>query len=181
MAGYKGVGIVFIRRLVRERGDDVERQVLAALNEAERTLYAVTPATAWVPIEFVTHLAMVAAPLLYPDDPAPLDRLGRALAVDNMGGIYAFLVRVMTVEFIARQSARLWSTYHQQGEARTVDVGPHEVRFEVRGYQDIPRDFRRYARTFIQQLVEMTGAKGVDCVSFDAADHWGYRITFASR
>jgi len=181
MAGYKGVGVVFIRRLARERGAAVEQQIVDALNDDDRRTYQACTATAWVPIEFVVRLALTAAPLLFPKDPAPLDRLGRALALDNMGGIYAYLVRVLTVEFIARQSAGLWRVYHDEGEARTETLGPRAVRFAIRGYQQMPADFRRYMRAFVAQLIEMTGARGVEVVPDDDDDSWGYRITWSAR
>ena len=179
MAGYKGVGVVFIRRLLRAAGGDVEKRALSSLSERDCRAYEACTATAWVPIALVTHLAVAAAPLLFPRERDPLDHLGRALAVDNMSGIYAFVVRVMTVEFIARQSARLWRVYHDDGEALAVRVGPRELRYDIRGYNDMPADFRRYLRGFVAQLVEMTGAVGVQASLEERADDWGYRITWA--
>ena len=180
MGGYKGVGVLFVRRLLRESGPGIESAVKAALSEGERDLYDACTAGSWVPIEFVTKLAVEAAPRLFPAEDKPLDALGRALAVDNFSGVYAFMVRVMTVEFIVKQSARLWRLYHDAGRAQTRALGASELAYDIFEYADMPEDFRHYGAGFIAKLIEMTGAGDVvvEPRPLDGGD-WGYRITWA--
>src|SRR4051812_19077089 len=112
MAGYKGVGVVFLRRQVREASPQVRAAVEGALTDVDRRAIETCTAGAWVPVELATRLAAAAAPALYPTAPDPLFCLGQALARDNLGGVYAYIVRVLTVPFLVQQTARLWGIYH---------------------------------------------------------------------
>src|SRR5688572_16382124 len=120
MAGYKAVGVVFIRKQIRLAAPEVQLAVTNALTADELEKYQTCNATDWVPIELITKLSVTSAPLLYPSDPDPLKRVGKELAKDNLSGVYSFLVRLLTVPFLIQQTAKLWKTYHAQGEAKSM-------------------------------------------------------------
>jgi len=161
MAGYKAVGVVFVRRMIRAAAPEVQLAVTRALTPDELAIYQTCNATDWVPIEIITKMSVASAPLLYPHDDDPLKRVGRELARDNFTGVYSFLVRFLTVPFLIQQTAKLWRTYHQAGEGRSTRVSENEVNFEVLGYPDLPERFRHQTAGFVQEAVSMTGVSNV--------------------
>ncbi len=115
---YKGIGVVFVRSALRGAGADAETKVLTQLTAEERRVYEQTTASEWVSIEVASRLFELAAPVVHVGKVLPLRLLGRDLARDNMSGAYRVFLRVLSVEFILGQTARLWSTYHRHGSSR---------------------------------------------------------------
>ncbi|RYE91073.1 MAG: hypothetical protein EOO75_09280 [Myxococcales bacterium] len=81
MAGYKGVGIVFVRAQARAAG--CEGAVLAALSPAASETWRQATASGWYPIEHATEMFTRAAPLLFPGSASPLRELGRATCTSH--------------------------------------------------------------------------------------------------
>ncbi len=158
---YKAMPLVLVRRWVRAKGDAVERALIDGLNEAEQQTYASLVATAWVPVEFATKVYVLAAPVLYPEDPRPLRQLGRDLAKDNFKGVFRFVLRVVSVETLMEKTSTLWRSFHDQGQATLRREGEHLVRFELRDYPGLPEPMRESIAGWLTQAVELTGAKDV--------------------
>ncbi|MBX7193652.1 MAG: DUF2378 family protein [Sandaracinaceae bacterium] len=175
---YKGVGVVFVRTQLREAGASAERAVTTQLTDEELRTYTTTTASSWVPIEHVARMFDLAAPVLHPGKPLPLRLLGRELARDNLRGVYRVLLRVMSVEFVISQSARLWGTYHRRGAARLVRVAPREVDFVVSDYPRLPERFRECMCGWIVGTLELVGAQKPLVTKIDddpSAWHWHIR------
>jgi uncharacterized protein (TIGR02265 family) len=180
VAGYKGVGVVWVRQQLRRASPEVQLAVVDALTDAERRTYQECTAGEWVPIELMNRLSSAAAPRLFPGDPDPLRRLGRELARDNLGGVYSFLVRLLTVPFLVEQTTRLWRTYHQAGDALSHQYGPREVELVVTGYPELPERFRHQTAGFVEEAVRMTGAHDVRVEKSDADPaRWTWQITWS--
>jgi hypothetical protein len=178
MAGYKGIGVVFLRKAVKAAGGDIEARVRDALTDEERNQFDVTTASTWVPIELITKLFVVASPLLFPADANPVRRAGRALAKDNFKGVYKVRVRVATVQFVADQTAKLWRTYHAAGDASVVTVASRIVRVQVRNYPDLPERFREATAGFMAESIERTGAKNVAVVKGEEPECWTWTLSW---
>lgn len=188
MADMKGVLIVFIRRRLRAAGEDVERRVVAQLTPEDRRAYESCTAGSWLPIETIAAISYAAAPALYPDaqepialTPAasPLVAMGRQQALEDLSGVYSFLVRVATVPFLLRQTARLWTTYHKGGKASVDEPPPdpegrHRANMLVTDYPDFPHRYGNLTAGYIAEAMAMAGAKEVDVrTSYDDAGlHW---------
>jgi len=167
MAGYKGMALVLLRQWIRAAGPDVERQVLEQLTPEEQIAYASLVATAWVPVELATKLYVVASPLLYPKDPRPLRQVGRDLARENLGGVFRFVVRVISVAMLVDKTASLWRSFHDRGAARAIREADHMIRFEVTDYPELPERMRETIVGWLAQAIELTGAKNVRVVKSD--------------
>jgi hypothetical protein len=176
VAGYKAVGVVFIRTRLRKIAPEAQLAVTAVLNDDERRLYQQCVPGDWVPIELIDKLGNAAAAALYPNAPDPLLHLGRELARDNLGGIYSFLVKLLTVPYLIEQTAKLWRTYHAQGEARSTRIEPNLVELAVTGYPDLPERFRHQMAGFVGGAVEMTGASDVVVEKGGGPDKWTWLI-----
>ncbi len=174
---YKGIGVVFVRTRLRSAGVEAERAVLGQLTDTERRVYDSATASEWVSIEVASRLFELAAPLVHPGKPLPLRLLGRDLARDNMGGVYRALLRVLSVEFVLGQSARLWGTYHRRGLARLDRIGDREVDFVVSDHPQLPERFRECMCGWIGGTLEMVGANRAVVTKNDDDPHaWHWRI-----
>lgn len=179
MAGYKGMALVLVRQWIRAADPDVERRVLEALTPEERIAYASLVATAWVPVELATNLYVVASPLLYPKEPRPLRQIGRDLARQNLGGVFRFVVRVISVQMLIEKTASLWRSFHDRGEATVTRESDRLFRFEVTDYPELPERMRETIVGWLGQAVELTGAQNVRVVKSDTdPERWSWTVTW---
>jgi hypothetical protein len=161
MALIKAAGLIHTRSLLRAKGGAAERAVLSQLTPQEITVYQDALPITQLSIELATKVAALSAPLLFPAQ-TPSDAiqsLGRVNALNDLKGIYKVLLRFTTTEFAVKQAARLWSTYHNQGQARSFPDGEKRIIFEVTGYPDLPAPFRHLLAGYIIGMAEMTGIR----------------------
>jgi|JI10StandDraft_1071094.scaffolds.fasta_scaffold124918_2 uncharacterized protein (TIGR02265 family) len=161
MANYKGTGVVFMRERVGRAGPAIERLFLQQLTEEERETYLRTLEFHWVPIEVITRLFEVAAPLLHPGNPQGLRLLGKAMASDHLNGVYRIVMKVVSIDSIIEKSARLWHTYHRLGKTRVDRVGPKLLHFVVVEYPGLPENFQECMCGYISQVLELAGGTAV--------------------
>jgi hypothetical protein len=177
VSDYKGIGIVFVRTLVRSKGPSAEATVLSALAPPDRDIYERTIATDWVAIEVATQVFQCAAPLLYAYQPNAIRRLGRELAHNNLRGAYKFIARVLTIPFLLGQAATFWQTYHRHGKGRIDRREEKGVDFVVEGYPRLPERFRECMCGWIVGAVELTGNDSVVVSkSDDAPSAWRWQV-----
>ena len=177
MAGYKAIGMVFVRRLSRDAGK--EQAVRERLSPATRELFDQAVATQWIPIEAITEAFVTAAHVIYPGDVNGLRKVGEELAQDNVHGAYSWLFRFLSVPFIISQTAKLWRMYHQAGEASIAPVDKRQVLLEVRGYPELPERFRECMAGFCLRIIALTGAKDVRVAAGGDAACWTWTIRWA--
>ena len=154
MAGYKGVGIVFARAQVRAAGR--EDALLELLSADTRTTFLQATAGGWYPIEQATEIFTKASPLLFPGAANPLREFGRALAQDNLGGVYRHIVRLVSVPFLIKQTMVFWRLYHNAGRA-TCSSEARSALVELYDYADCPERFRECLCGWIAGAVEVCG------------------------
>jgi hypothetical protein len=161
MALIKAAGLIHTRSLLRAKGSATENAVLARLTPQETTAYQDALPITQLSIELATKVASLAAPLLFPgqNQSDALQSLGRVNALNDLKGIYKVLLRFTTTEFAIKQAARLWSTYHNQGQARSFPDGEKRIIFEVAVYPDLPAQFRQLLAGYIIGMAEMTGIR----------------------
>lgn len=160
--------LVAVRRWVREAGQ--EERLVAALTPQEHASYRSLVATSWVPVETATKIYVIAAPLLYPSDPAPLRRVGRELARDNFRGVFRYLAQLSSVDGLVGKTAFLWRAFHDQGEASSERAGERHLRFVVSGYPGLPERMRETICGWLAHATELTGATSVSVTKSDEAE-----------
>lgn len=165
-AHYKGASLVSLRQMLQIAL--VEERFLEALDDADRDHYRRVTATDWVPVGLAARLYAAAAPLLYPGQVHPVRLLGRALARDHLRGIYRFVLRLVTVQFVLDQTGRLWRMYNGRGELLVERVHERTVRMALVDYPDYPVAVRESLVGYISGAIELTGAHEVRVVTDDA-------------
>ena len=178
MAGYKGTPLVHIRQWLRAAPDKAEQRVLDALTPEDRAAYQSVVATAWVPVDVATRIYVAAAPVMHPGEPTPLRTLGRALATEMLGGVFRFLVRLVSVESLMDRTAVLWRNFHDLGTARTVRLADNRVILEVVDHPLLPDRMQEVISGWIAQAVELTGAKNVLVAREGNASCWKWVISW---
>lgn len=179
MAMTKAAGLINTRALLREKGEAAEKAVLAQLTPQEVTAYQNALPVTQMPIEFLSKVAELSAPVLFPgqNQSEAYKTLGRVSALRDLKGIYQILLRFTTPEFAIKQAARLWTTLHSQGQARCFPDGDKRIVFEVTGYPDLPGPMRQVLGGYILGIAEMTGLKRARIIQEDGDPHQWRWIT----
>jgi len=177
-AQMKASGIVNTRKLLRELGTAAETAVLEQLAPDDAKIYRETMPINWVPVESVTRILVAAAPVVCAEHPQPIHELGRRLANIELTGLYKVLIRMTTVDFMISQAAKIWGTYHQQGEALALKSSEHEAVFTVKNYPELPERYREMLCGYLQGMVELTGAKLIRVKRDDQPAEWRWIVSY---
>jgi hypothetical protein len=169
MPVIKGVNIIALKKLVKERGELFETTYLDKLSPKGRELYDSVIATTWVKSEDETELMVTGAKQLFPGDPKPMVQLGRALANQNMTGIYKIFLKIPTIPFIIKRVANIWSSFYQEGKAEVISVQDHSLTMQVTELPDIEDYQTDITCGYILELLDITGSKNAS-VNYDGSD-----------
>ncbi len=162
MKNYKGVGIVFLRKIVQAHGETVERKLLVSLTPEQLEVYQHAQNRHWIPAESAAELYTVAAELLYPGDVRGLQHLGRERARYNFTGIYRTLLKVATIPFLISQAPKMWRVSYNVGIAKVKKIkDKNEAHFMVESFPELPPVMREVGCGYIQGIVEFTGLQNI--------------------
>jgi hypothetical protein len=162
MALVKATGIGYIKTSLRKADKTAEQALLAQLSEEEIRLFQTHLPVSWVPVEFVSKLYEITVPLMYPGDARGLQRWGRKIANDDFMGIYRILLRIVTISYFIKQTAKLWGTFHKQGKAWVEkSKGENTAIFHLSEYPDLPSVYRNILEGYLLGCVELAGGKEV--------------------
>ena len=159
---------------------DAESRILARLSAADASIWKTTLPMAWVPVDTVARMFVVAADVLFADDVSPLRALGRASAHDGLKGVYRMLMKVVSIPYAMEQSARLWATYNDRGAVSVEhDKRTTTAVFAVKGYPSFPDACVEETAGYIEGLVQLCGSRVTSLTHARTADgtlaftiHW---------
>jgi len=161
MSDSKASFLGVVKRLLRDRQIE-EEALLARLTPDAKSVFTTAAMTSWVPRQYADEITATAAIVLFADQPRPVYELGRAQARNDLTGIYKILLRVVSVEFAMGQTAKLWSTYHNRGQARAEKQPDRSVgAVVVNDYPDFSEVQIESTAGYIHGLLELTGAAEV--------------------
>lgn len=161
VAWIKGYSLIQITRAQQELfGEDFLRQVTESLSPEFREALAtrlIVP-SGWYPVTWPGELHRVAFQLLPQQSNVP-EQISRRAVENDMRGVYGFLARFASPEFLLNQSERVLKTYLRgpRVEARLLSSGHAEVRYsDCHGFN---RFFWRAVAEASVCMVEKSGAK----------------------
>ena len=177
MSVYKAIAIDFGRKQLQAAGH--EQDFLNRLSEEDKSAYATTFVISWIDINLAARLLEAMGPVLFPQASAPLFEMGKRLAIDNLNGIYKFILGFFSVEKAMEKSAKLWGTYHKVGAARCERLGDQRVLFVVEDYPNLPEAIRQMNGGYIAGIMSLVGARNIG-VKHDASSprSWRWNITW---
>lgn len=157
----KGVAVVVARKLINQKGPAAKQQLLSKLTADERNHFLKALDITWMPLATATSIYIKAGKLLFPRHPNPGYELLRVSALDNGKNIYKIFFKLLSTPIIARNAAKLWERYHNQGKARVDIINDHEIEFVVENYPDLPLKFVELLSGYVHGMVELGGESDV--------------------
>jgi hypothetical protein len=168
MVRIKGMTVEFLKREINKA--KLEFALLDQLTVEEQELYTRNLPLVWHDIEQATAVLEKGAKLLYPDATSAMYALGYHEAKDHLKGIYRVLMRVITVPFIAKQTAKLWTTYYDRGIGRTeLHANEKALTVFISGVPEMSALQLQKISGYVQSTMEMSGEKNVRA-QIDARD-----------
>ncbi|MCD4814735.1 hypothetical protein K8S19_13715 [bacterium] len=166
MADAKGTGVVFLKNKLKANNTDEEVVFISKLPEKIKNIYFKTLSISWIPVEYLAVMMETTAEIVYPDDQEALFKLGQDEASDNLNGVYKVMLKMTTVPFLVRQTAKLWRHYHAAGEASAAfDKNSDKQGYMmVRGYPEFPASMREVVRGYISGALALTRARNISVV-----------------
>jgi hypothetical protein len=179
MAKTKGTDIVGLRKIIQAKGVDFEREFIKDLPEYLSKMYQSALHNTWSPVEKQTELYLLAASMLFPDDPDSMLKLGKAMAEKSFSTVYKVFLRIPTKQYIMARTAQVWSTYYDHGRACTENFTPTSVDFVVRDFPDLPDKLRELICGHLVVILEMTGSRNIRVQRADIpTKEWRWLLTW---
>lgn len=180
MTEYKGTAIVFLRTLMAQQPDPMRQAFERSISPDDLRVFRSTLSVSMVPIEVATRLYVAACAVIYSHEPADvgLRKLGRALATDNLSGIYRLVLKVLSVRMLIEHSPRLWRTYHNSGDVRAQSLGPTHYQLIVTGSPDLPDAYREFVCGYVEGATEITGGKNPRVSKSGTPQEWRWDVTW---
>ena len=161
---YKGTNIMHIRKRLQEAGQAKEDLYCSKLSKGDLTIYKQAVAAGWYPMDVVVRIFTEAAKILYAKQAKPFYALGYDQALDNLSGLYRTVLSGISPDSAVEQSARLWRTHFNSGEASWSSVqtevpSQRKVTFIVKNYPQLPAPFLDIVEGYIHGIVAFTHAQ----------------------
>ncbi len=160
MASIKGTSLIYLRKAVKDKGDDFHESFVASLSEQEKTAFKSALAFSWVPLEVVASIYEKGIARLYAGDRIQaLRQFGRDAGRDDMKGIYRVAMRFSSVEFLMEQAAKVWGTYFDGGKVSTERRGKGDFVIQLDGLSGFPEVMRHTVEGGMESIIATAGAK----------------------
>ncbi|MCD4814731.1 hypothetical protein K8S19_13695 [bacterium] len=179
----KAITVVFIRDRMGKVDSETRNTFYAKLSRQEKDSLKKSLAFTKIPVALAVKVYDAAASVLHPGKLDGAHLLGRALAQDNLTGIYKVLLRFVSIPFLIKQSAKIWDTYHEFGIARCARVkNENEIVLIIEDYPDMPKTIREGTTGYIEGALELTGGTNIHVELDDTNCHlWKWRVTWGLR
>jgi hypothetical protein len=161
MEQAKGSNLMYIREEFKRRGKEVEDRFLAKLNPEERKNYMDALAFSWIPVTILASLWEKSVEILYTGGrKSALRKLGADTMRYNLKGLYKVAMHVTGIKFVFEQSARVWKTYHDTGNATCEKTSnKNEILFVISNYPTLPSVFQETVAGSFEAIIESGGSK----------------------
>lgn len=165
MTRYRGTGIETLRVVISDQGEAFKERVYSNLSADERQSIETVLPISWVELEKIgpalTRLLNAVANDMFPNKPNPLQLLGLQLAEkDFFGkGVFAILMKFVSVEFAAKQAARLHRRYYDNGEVSLNIVDKNCFEYICKDFPDFPEALQGTTQGYLLKLIEKVGGK----------------------
>lgn len=167
MAQYRGTGVVTLRRLIEAQGADFKNKIYAALTPAEQKIIQNALPVDWLDLSqvgsLISGIYAAVAKKMFPGQDHPIRLLGKAKAEHEFtrNGIFSVFLKIISVEMVAKQVAKLHKRYYDQGEASLVMTGPTSFDYICRDFPDFPPAFQEANQGYMLALIDACGGRDI--------------------
>jgi hypothetical protein len=178
MPKTKCLSMIQMREMLQAEPEK-EVQFLEELPVALHELYKTALTNTWAPIELVPDIYTIGAKVLYPDDPDPIVHLGYVVSKKTYTGIYAFFIRIPTVEFILKRLTNLWFLFHDVGQFGYEKYTGDAIDLYAREYPELSLPVRKMISGNILAILSLLGLKlsAIQMID-DDPNNWRWHIEF---
>jgi hypothetical protein len=155
----KATDLITLRKSLTEKQPLVLEEIRARMPPELRVVLDSTVASSWLPEAQICALFEHASKVLFPAMRAPFVLLGRHIALKSYRGVYRAFLSIPSTNYVMKQSAGMWSSYHSTGKAMMEDITPNGAVLVVRGADAISKGVLDVVTGHIMALAELTGAK----------------------
>ncbi len=159
MPKAKGSLVVFLRKYLHGLGADVEAQFLNRLTPDEKEVYQTASTASWCDVPVVSGLYEAGAETAFPADPDRMRLLGRASAKHDLTGLFRVYLMLATVRSVIKQTARMWRTYHDNGDARVERGASNQATLVIENYPALPSNLQEMIAGYVAKGLELAGGK----------------------
>lgn len=154
-----------------------EALFLKALPQELHELYKTATPNLWIPVEQIPYFYTCGGDVLFPDEPEPIVALGQAVGEKIYSGLYAFFLRVPTVEFVLKRSTNLWYLFHDSGRFGYENFTKTSLDLYARDYPELAEPIRKMISGNIVTLLTLIGLKpNVPQLINDDPRNWRWHI-----
>ncbi len=179
MARIKGTDMVILRQLIKQKGENAEREFLTKLPQNLRDRYGIILTTSWTDIEEQSNIYEAAANFLFPGQKNNVSKLLCEVAKKSYSGIYRIFIKIPTITFIIKTAAKLWTTYYDRGRAFVEDISQSSLTFTVIDFPELTYTLREATNGHIQSLMEMVGNRNIKVDRDDSnPNNWKWHISW---
>jgi len=181
MPEIKGTDIVLLRKLNKEKDDQLEQTLFAKLSEQARDVYLHAMPISWTPIDIQAQIYEAVAEVMYPGDKNRIFKLHLDLAKRTYTGLYKVFLAIPSVQFVIKRAASIWRTYYNAGETSVENISDKALDFIVTGFPELPFAMRESTNAHIVYLAQATGKKGVAIKRDDSnREKWVWHVSWES-
>lgn len=155
----KATNICALKKLIKQKGDSIENDLLCKLSPTSTELYHRVIATDWISSDESREIFIEGARLLFPNNPERMVLLGRTIAQLNMNGVYKIFIKIPKISFIIKRVAVMWNTFYKDGKAHVTDLKDNSLIIQVDDFPDFEDFHVGLTRGYMLELLNMTGAK----------------------
>ncbi|MEM6792377.1 MAG: hypothetical protein AAF725_00215 [Acidobacteriota bacterium] len=158
MAKIKGIGILNVVKLLRERRDHAE-----PLLDPEMRPYLDQQilVASWYPEKDFFRLLRTMALLTPKSGGDPWQWLGAHCAEVDLIHIYSSMVQKGNIWGTLERLPRLWRLYHDSGSADVGMMQRAQARIILTGFEFAGEDFSRFQAGYLACMLRLAGAQGV--------------------
>ena len=151
-----------LKSLAAWKGDDAAERVKAALGGevGEALRLGTLMATSWYPVSWYRSLYQAILDVVGGGEDT-VRHLGRASTAVDMNGAYRLLMKVLSVERVFSQSARMLSQYYSGVQCQVVESAPGLARVRYRGFTGFNRLLWVELMASAEMVMEAAGARKV--------------------
>jgi hypothetical protein len=143
------------------------KTVYAALPEASRGVVDKPPLPIeWVKYEIATVWSAVITQAIGVERSIALhEQVGRQMIKNDMNTVYRALMRMMTVEYVVKKAASVYSQYARDaGNVQVTLLAPKHLRAAYRGLPDINSEYVAFTVGVNKGVLDLAGVKNPGCI-----------------
>jgi hypothetical protein len=158
----KGTGINYFNDILSKQSPSRLEAFLSLLTPEEQSAFKKVLPISWVPIELASKYYTACAATLFPKDPQDIEKLASQVAGRDLGGIYRVLLKIVSMNTMIQQAAKLWKVNHQKGLAKAWTIPDQKTSIlEVTDYPELTPCYSRVTRGYMMGMTALTGSKTI--------------------